>query len=285
MRPTVDLPPGPIVTGYHATAMDIRVSRPDGLPWWLLHYTMDGTAWFETASGRLRAGAGDLVLISPGTAQRYGVEQGDSWRVLWHGFERKPGFERWLLGWPEAAPGHRRLRLDDSDPAHRGIVEDCLWKAHRLAVGGAPNGRWLALNALEAGLIRIDAANPLSPAPPSDSRLRRVIDHIHGRLDRAICMTELAAVAAVSIPQLGRLFRSAFQQTPMGYVEAARIARAKELLELSPLSVQAISWEVGFATPCYFSTRFRQFTGLSPSEFRRIASASPPEAVESGSEE
>jgi len=269
MRPALGLSAEPIVTGHHAAARDIRVCRPEGLPWWLLHYTIDGGAWFQTGSGRIDAGPGDLILISPGTTQEYGVEADGCWRVLWHAFERRPGFERWLLSWPEVAPGHRLRRLDGGDPDHQRIAEDGLWAAHRLAVAGAPNGRWLALNALEAGLIRIDAADPHSAARRPDPRLRRATDHIHSRLHQPMSLADLAEIAGLSIPQLGRLFRAAFRQTPMEYLEAARIARAQELLDLSPLSIQAISWEVGFSTPYYFSTRFRQHTGQSPSAFRR----------------
>ncbi len=47
-----------------------------------------------------------------------------------------------------------------------------------------------------------------------------------------------------------------------------RLSRAKELLTLTPRSVEDIAATVGFDDPYYFSRLFRRKEGMSPTQFR-----------------
>ena len=51
--------------------------------------------------------------------------------------------------------------------------------------------------------------------------------------------------------------------------------RAKALLRESGLSITELALELGFSSPAHFSSRFRQLTGLTPSDWRAAASAWP----------
>jgi AraC family transcriptional regulator of arabinose operon len=57
--------------------------------------------------------------------------------------------------------------------------------------------------------------------------------------------------------------------TPGQFLELQRLNRAKQLLELTPRTIQAIASEVGFDNPFYFTQRFKRQTGLSPRDYRR----------------
>ncbi len=52
------------------------------------------------------------------------------------------------------------------------------------------------------------------------------------------------------------------------YINHMRIDKATEFLKTSELSVKEISQEVGFAYPRYFSTSFKQITGMTPTQFK-----------------
>ncbi|MCP5306259.1 MAG: helix-turn-helix transcriptional regulator [Chromatiaceae bacterium] len=45
--------------------------------------------------------------------------------------------------------------------------------------------------------------------------------------------------------------------------------RAKELLEEGKLSVDAISWKVGYEDVAFYNRLFKRITGLTPSAYRR----------------
>lgn len=92
-------------------------------------------------------------------------------------------------------------------------------------------------------------------------------------LDRAyttpITIEQLSQEVALSPYYLIRLFRRVYQQTPHQYLIQRRIARAKELLSTSDLSITDICADVGFESLGSFSTLFRKMVGLSPSAWRR----------------
>ena len=71
-----------------------------------------------------------------------------------------------------------------------------------------------------------------------------------------------------SVTYFTRRFR---EETGFGisdYVKAARVERAKILLETTQSSVQDISDKLGFTTRNYFTKCFRDVTGMTPVEYR-----------------
>ncbi len=94
---------------------------------------------------------------------------------------------------------------------------------------------------------------------------RRVLDQ---RYDEPISLEELSREVALSPYYLIRAFRHVYRQTPHQYLVGKRIARAKELLRNSDLSITEICVEVGFESLGSFSTLFRKAAGISPKAYR-----------------
>ncbi|MFC5652629.1 helix-turn-helix transcriptional regulator [Paenibacillus solisilvae] len=65
-----------------------------------------------------------------------------------------------------------------------------------------------------------------------------------------------------------RCMRTVFGCTPNEYVNEYRIEQAKMLLLTTDRSIAAVSSEVGFDDPPYFSRRFRSSTGMNPRDYR-----------------
>jgi transcriptional regulator GlxA family with amidase domain len=66
-----------------------------------------------------------------------------------------------------------------------------------------------------------------------------------------------------------RRFASATGLTPIAYVQRLRIEDAKRRLERTDVSVDEISWRVGYEDPAFFRRLFKRVTGLAPSAYRR----------------
>jgi transcriptional regulator GlxA family with amidase domain len=66
-----------------------------------------------------------------------------------------------------------------------------------------------------------------------------------------------------------RRFSAATNQTPIAYVQRARVERAKRRLERSDDPIEEISWTVGYEDPASFRRLFKRLTGLTAGEYRR----------------
>jgi AraC-like DNA-binding protein len=93
--------------------------------------------------------------------------------------------------------------------------------------------------------------------------------------DAPITIEELSREVALSPYYLIRAFRRAYKQTPHQYLVGQRIARAKELLRNSDLSITEICAAVGFESLGSFSTLFRKVAGLSPRAYRLSSQPTP----------
>ena len=87
--------------------------------------------------------------------------------------------------------------------------------------------------------------------------------------DRSWPLKELADRVALAPNYLAGLFSAEFGRGPHEYQTERRIARAKQLLATSDLTVTAIALEVGFSSGQHLSRTFRQLTGVTPSAYRR----------------
>lgn len=102
--------------------------------------------------------------------------------------------------------------------------------------------------------------------PHPQVRLARLV--LDRRYNTPITIDDLSREVALSPYYLIRAFRRAYKQTPHQYLVGQRIARAKELLRNTDLSVTEICATVGFESLGSFSTLFRKATGIAPSAYR-----------------
>jgi transcriptional regulator GlxA family with amidase domain len=66
-----------------------------------------------------------------------------------------------------------------------------------------------------------------------------------------------------------RRFQKAAGMTPLEYVHALRLERAKTLLETSELKLNELAEKVGYEDTTFFSRLFRRTVGLTPAQYRR----------------
>ena len=107
------------------------------------------------------------------------------------------------------------------------------------------------------------------PVPRREANaLSKVIDSMHRRLATHQPIAELAAMAAMSERSFMRRFKEATGMSPADWLISARVDRARELLEGSLLSVDAIAGECGFGSAITLRHHFRRKLGISPSAYK-----------------
>ncbi|MHB1210374.1 MAG: helix-turn-helix transcriptional regulator [Acidimicrobiales bacterium] len=97
-------------------------------------------------------------------------------------------------------------------------------------------------------------------------QLRRVRDRMDRDYAQPLDVMALASTALMSPSHFSRKFLAAYGETPYSYLMTRRIERAKELLRHG-VSVTDACAEVGYSSLGSFSSRFREITGETPTQY------------------
>ncbi|WP_413409397.1 helix-turn-helix domain-containing protein [Paenibacillus amylolyticus] len=116
-------------------------------------------------------------------------------------------------------------------------------------------------------LIRQSA--PKTEVPDDRARLQSSIRYIGDHYDQTITVDELAADIGLTRASYTRQFKRITGKLPLEYVNAVRLERSKQLLQLTDDRIHEIAQNVGFSSEYYFGRRFKQYSGISPGLYRR----------------
>lgn len=100
------------------------------------------------------------------------------------------------------------------------------------------------------------------------SEIDEVIKYIHQNIYEPLPLSRLARYAAYSPYHFTRIFKERTGLSPLYYVSAMRLQRAKDLLLHTNWSVRDIALEIGQQSLGTFTTRFTERVGVTPAHFR-----------------
>ena len=113
-----------------------------------------------------------------------------------------------------------------------------------------------------------------SPVPVlaalTDSRLSRALFAMHTELERSWSLEDLAAKAAMSRTAFAQQFAKLVGSTPMKYLLSQRMNLAGRLLRNGARSAE-VAGRVGYRSEAAFARKFKDFHGMGPGEYRRVA--------------
>lgn len=134
-------------------------------------------------------------------------------------------------------------------------------------IGRAMLGYWSPLIAREMfreadqrGGLTLSTVDPI---------VARMVTWMHDHVEEPLDAQRLEAVSGYSSQHLNRLFRKSLGLTAMKYFTRLRLEHAAWLLRDGRLSITAISEQVGYESPFYFSRVFRQHFGMSPRQWQQ----------------
>ncbi len=99
--------------------------------------------------------------------------------------------------------------------------------------------------------------------------LNKVIEYIHNHLDSKIDLKTLAEISNFSPYHFHRISRAMLGEPIGTYISRTRIETAAKLIRYSGLSIEDITYSVGFEAPSSLSKAFKNHYGISPSEYRK----------------
>ncbi|AOR30310.1 AraC family transcriptional regulator [Streptomyces fodineus] len=275
-------PPGVVVTGRYDQGPGYGVNRPRGSDSWLFTFTLGGCGLLRQGAARTRAGAGELVVLAPGTSHRYTVAPGaERWRFWWAHCQARPSWTPWLgpyavsdgLYAVPSVPGALYGRIDAAFGRMladaRGPADSAPREPDPVAVAHGSLARELARCALEeVVLLAVGGARAPLSAPDDDARVRRAEELIAADPGAPHTVRSLAGSVALSPSRFAHLFTLRTGRSPMRALREARLRHAARLLEATDLTVERVAAASGFGSPFHFSRVFRERYGVPPGAYR-----------------
>jgi transcriptional regulator GlxA family with amidase domain len=111
----------------------------------------------------------------------------------------------------------------------------------------------------------------------TDARIEKTIEFITQNFHRNCSVEELASVACLSTSRFAHLFKECTGTGPGAYLESVKLNKAKSLLvgtslpvsDIAHQPISDIAHQTGFCNPFYFSQRFHEKFGSSPTGYRK----------------
>ncbi|RAK06694.1 AraC-like DNA-binding protein [Halanaerobium saccharolyticum] len=100
--------------------------------------------------------------------------------------------------------------------------------------------------------------------------ISKIAAYISQNYQKSLTLSELASKFNYSSAYLSRAFKEVTGFNFVEYKNNIRIKEASKLLQQSNLSVTEIATEVGFNNITHFGRIFKEFTDLSPLEYRKV---------------
>ncbi|MEJ8304757.1 AraC family transcriptional regulator [Saccharibacillus sacchari] len=236
---------------------------------------VEGESIVVSESGKAPLRAGSLRLFAP--EQTFGIESGS-----------QAGFGAFLISFDV-------FREEDSQPGRLRALSAESWPGTDPGEVAFPGGRlqaaaesiwrrWKSTVAAQRMKARAEflelvsewASAAASPEYDSQVLMQQTKTFIDEHYREPLKLEQLAGMAGLSRNYYVDQFKKHYGKSVVEYMTDLRIRRAKRLMANSELKLREVAQQVGYNDEFYFSRRFKQETGVTPSAYmksrsRRIA--------------
>ena len=109
----------------------------------------------------------------------------------------------------------------------------------------------------------IDCANKNSYRQYSPD-IEEILSYINSNIMELFTLADLAEKTNLSVSHFKHKFKHEVGMPPAEYFMRKKIDKAKELIQKGDLLIKDIAYDLGFTSPSYFSTVFKQYAACSP---------------------
>ena len=235
--------------------------RPFGLPDYQIIYLTEGSMSFLVDGITKILSAGDIIIYPPDTAQKYKSISESGASYIWVHFT---GFaaEDMILSsgltagkiysaWPNQSVYSMIMKMGDE------------LRIKRTGSETRANGLFLELLSFLARELKSDRK--------SGNRYSRILPALRDMEKNAGARRsneEYAKMCGLTPYYFIHLFKEVTGESPVKYISELNMRKAEYLLEDTNMGVADIARLTGFESPSYFTKRFKERFGKTPSEFR-----------------
>lgn len=128
-----------------------------------------------------------------------------------------------------------------------------------------------ALKTTILALMQYTKEHSIRSASLQNKLVESTVKYIHNNLSSPLSLEIIAEQLHISPSHLSRTFKKTCGQSLTEYINKARIEKAREYLLKTDTLTYEIAEKVGYNDATYFSSIFKKYTGMSPTEYRRNA--------------
>lgn len=163
------------------------------------------------------------------------------------------------------------LRSEIFTPQNSSVIESSFEKLHKLWETGNFSEK-IYCNSLMYRIYSDLARHMQYKYTTSDqkNRIEAAIQFlIQNFSNSSFSVEQLGPMCQMSQGHFRRIFSQIYHTTPVAFLTTLRINAAKELLHADSLSIVEIAAQCGFNSASYFTKKFREETGLTPTEYKK----------------
>lgn len=123
-------------------------------------------------------------------------------------------------------------------------------------------------NTLMAWLLHILELAVIPLPCQIDKRIEQILEQINENLADDLDLVALATSVQLSLSRFMHLFKTEIGMPPMEYILQKKVEKAKEWIEIGK-PIKEIAYDLSFSSPSYFSRVFKQYSGISPSQYKK----------------
>lgn len=234
-------------------------------PNYILHYILSGKGIYQVGERKYKLKEGQGFLIEPEAVTFYQADAKEPWTYLWIGFAGTHA-ERFL----------QDLGLNSNQHIFQSGYKEEL---QRIVLRMLENNTFsqthqFYLQSLLYGFFAVLMRDAQTEAVSEEARdsvyVKKAVNFIQNNYFREIGVSEIAEHVCVSRSYLYKIFIKNLQVSPKGFLTRLRLVRARELLEITELSVEGVAMSCGYQDVLVFSKAFKQEMGMPPSHYRRM---------------
>lgn len=159
------------------------------------------------------------------------------------------------------------FRLSERDAAY---LESIIRSVYSGSLTPSPEAQGLILSFLIERLYALAGDDGTVAVGTSSYYVQNAMRYIVEHYGENIDSEQVAAAFSVSRSKLDRDFRLAAGLSPKDFITSCRINGAKHRLIDTDMSASAIAVATGFSTEAYFYRFFKNHTGLTPNEYKKL---------------
>ncbi len=224
-------------------------------------YMRRGSCRFSSTFSTVECGAGEFVYIPEGvryTSESRGAPDVEYYCVQFSFRTDKDG-KRF----------DRRYGMQKIEGITDKAFGDAFVEIYELLSAGDSFSKVMALGKFYSLFAEIMPLLHEAKMPDCSLPVRRAIEYIEAHATENFSMAQLAKECFVSESRLYHLFSEEIKTSPVVYRNEVRILRSIEYIKTGYLPVEEISTTLGFRSAAYFRRVFKEFTGMTPTEYRK----------------